>query len=268
MALPPFDRYHYYSKSVQSPDEDMAFLDQVYHDFHGKKSSPKSMREDFCAGFLNCCSWVKRGPQRLAYGIDLDPEPLQYGKKNYLTKLKPKEAERIKLFQKDVLGSGLPKAQVICALNFSYSIFKDRPTLKKYFKNVYRDLSPGGIFVVDAFGGLKCWEPNEDEITHDDHDPPFSYFWDQDSIDPLTHHAKFYIHFKRKGEAKRERVFSYDWRLWTVPEVKDLMEDVGFRKVVTYWEGTTDDGDGDGNFQIADQGEDCESWVSYIAALK
>lgn len=268
MALPPFDRYYYYSKSVQSPDEDMAFLDQVYHDFHGKNETPKSMREDFCAAFLNCCAWVKKGPQRVAIGVDLDPEPLSYGKKHYLPLLTKKESARIKLLQKDVLGDGLPKVQMICALNFSYSIFKDRKTLKKYFQNVYRDLKKNGVFVIDAFGGSKCWEPNEDEISHDDHDPPFSYFWDQDTIDPLTHHAKFYIHFKRKGETKREKVFSYDWRLWTVPELRDIMEEVGFRKTATYWEGTTDEGDGDGNFQVSENGEDCESWVSYVAGLK
>ncbi len=268
MALPPFDPYYYYSKSVQSPNEDMEFLDQVYRDVHGKKAKPKVMREDFCAAFLNCCSWVKRGPQRIAYGLDLDPEPLDYGRQHYLPTLTKDQARRVILLQKDVLGSGLPKADMICALNFSYSIFKERETIKKYFKNALKNLNQNGIMVLDAFGGIKCWEPNEEEISYDDHDPPFSYFWDQDSIDPLTHHGMFYIHFKRKGEAKRQRVFTYDWRLWTVPELKDLLLDAGFSKVLLYWEGTTEDGEGDGNFQITETGEECESWICYIAGVK
>ena len=53
-----------------------------------------------------------------------------------------------------------------------------------------------------------------------------------------------------------------------MPEIKDLLLEVGFSKVNTYWEGTTDDGEGDGDFFLADKGEDCDSWVSYIAALK
>jgi hypothetical protein len=28
----------------------------------------------------------------------------------------------------------------------------------------------------------------------------FSYLWDQDSFNPITHEAMFYIHFKRKRE--------------------------------------------------------------------
>ena len=70
---------------------------------------------------------------------------------------------------------------------------------------------------------------NEEETEHPDEG--FSYFWDQDSFDPVSNHAKFYIHFKRRGEARQDRVFSYDWRMWSIPEIRDIMEDVGFREV-------------------------------------
>ena len=45
----------------------------------------------------------------------------------------------------------------------------------------------------------------------------FSYFWDQDTYDPINNFAMFYIHFKRKGEKKIEKAFTYDWRMWTIP---------------------------------------------------
>ena len=76
--------------------------------------------------------------------------------------------------------------------------------------------------------------PNEEETEHDG----FSYFWDQDSYDALTNFGQFYIHFKRKGEKKREKVFSYDWRLWSIPELKECLLEAGFEKTVVYWEGT------------------------------
>ena len=78
-----------------------------------------------------------------------------------------------------------------------------------------------------------------------------------------------YIHYKVKGVKKKYlNVFSYDWRMWSVPELRELMEDVGFTDTHVYWEGTTDDGEGDGEFKSVSQGEDCESWIAYIVGEK
>ena len=107
-------------------------------------------------------------------------------------------------------------------------------------------------------------EPNEHETEHEG----YSYYWDQDSYHPLTNHAQFYIHFKRDGEKKREKVFSYDWRLWSIAELKDLLADAGFNDSVIYWEGTDEDGDGDGEFSRTEEGEQCESYVAYVIGRK
>ena len=56
--------------------------------------------------------------------------------------------------------------------------------------------------------------------------------------------------------------------MWSIPELKDILEEVGFKKVNTYWEGTDEDGEGDGEFVLVDEGEDCESWVAYLACEK
>ena len=61
--------------------------------------------------------------------------------------------------------------------------------------------------------------------------------------------------------------FTYDWRLRSIPELKDILEEVGF-KCTVYWEGTDEDGEGDGEFEPAEQGEDCESWVAYLVCQK
>jgi SAM-dependent methyltransferase len=259
-----FDKYFYYHASVQSPEEDCDFLKRVYKEYRGKTPSPFSMREDFCSTFAITCSWAKKGEKYIGHGVDLDPETLGYGRDHYLSKLKPNQQKRIHLYEKDVLEPGLPTADLVCALNFSYFIFKDRNTLKNYFKNVHETLKDDGVFVLDCFGGSKCYEANEEETEHDD----FSYFWDQDKYDPVTNHGMFYIHFKRKGEKKRKKCFEYDWRLWSIPEIRDILTEVGFKQVHVYWEGTDEDGDGDGEFNRADEGEECESWICYITAAK
>ena len=48
---------------------------------HGK--GIKFIREDFCGTFSLCCEWVKAHHENRACGIDLDLEPIEYGKKNY-----------------------------------------------------------------------------------------------------------------------------------------------------------------------------------------
>ena len=95
-----------------------------------------------------------------------------------------------------------------------------------------------------------------------------TYFWDQENFAPISHNASFHIHFKRKGERKRKKVFSYDWRLWTLPEIKDLLQEAGFRKTHVYWEGTNRNGEGDGKFVRTNKGEDCQAWVAYIVSEK
>lgn len=257
-----FDKYLYYSLSVQSPEADVEFMHDTYKKIRKKK--PKILREDFCAAFANCCAWVEQGTSYKAYGIDIDGEPIRYGMKHYLSKLKVSQQNRVHIYQKNVLEKSLPSADIICALNFSYFCFKERKLLADYFLNSYKHLLKDGILVLDCFGGSDTLEQNIEETEFDN----FSYFWDQEYYNPITHHCKFAIHFKRKGEAMRRDVFTYDWRIWTVPEIRDILKEVGFKKVTVYWEGTTRNGEGNGVFTPSEIGEECESWIAYIVAEK
>lgn len=257
-----FDKYEYYQRSVQSPEADAEFLENTYREIRGRR--PQILREDFCAAFALCCEWVKRSPDYEAWGLDIDPEPIAYGKEHYLPQLKPAQQERVHIVERDVLGEQLPQADIIAALNFSYFGFKERAQLLRYFRACHASLNEKGLLIMDCFGGPSCMEPNVHETEYED----FSYFWDQDTYNPLNNHAMFYIHFKRKGEKKRRNVFSYDWRLWSLAELNDLAIDAGFSKVHYYWEGTDKHGEGDGHFTKTTSGEVCEAWVAYFVAEK
>ncbi|HYX33007.1 MAG: class I SAM-dependent methyltransferase [Pseudobdellovibrionaceae bacterium] len=257
-----FDKYLYYERSVQSPDVDAAFLDRVYREIRGQEA--KVLGEDFCAAFALCCEWAKLNPEKISYGIDLDPEPLEYGRSHYLNKLTPEEQKRVHTLQTDVMNPELPRADIIAPLNFSFFGFKQRTELKRYFQAAYNRLNDQGLLIMDCFGGQACMEPNEHETEYDD----FSYYWDQDTFDPLTNEAMFYIHYRPKGQKKIKNVFTYDWRLWSLPELRELLEEIGFKKVHYYWEGTDDEGEGDGNFNKIEKGEICDSWVAYIVGEK
>lgn len=256
-----FDKYELYRKAVQSAENDVQFIQNTFKELKGR--SPKVFREDFCGTFALSTEWIKLSPQYLSVGIDLDPEPMAYGKAHYLSKLKPDQQKRMRLIEGNVLEPNLPKADIVAAMNFSYFCFKKREVLKKYFVNVLKTLNKDGIFLVDCFGGSQCYGPIEDQIKHEG----FTYFWDQTNFDPVTNEALFHIHFKVNGK-KVEQVFTYDWRLWTISELRDVMEEAGFKKIHVYWEGTAKDGSGDGNFTRVDHGESCESWIAYIVGEK
>lgn len=259
-----FDKYYHYRQAVQSPDTDVVFFRDTYRKLN-RRRSPKVLREDFCAAFALCCAWVKLGRGYRAIGVDVDREPLIYGANNYLPELTVPQQQRVITQQNDVLLTDA-QADVICAVNFSYFYFKQRATMKQYLANCYRTLNAGGVLILDCFGGSACHEANEEETEY--RQLRFSYYWDQEQPNPITNYCKFHIHFKRKGEAKRLKVFSYDWRIWSLAEMIDLLREVGFNKSTVYWEGTDEEGEGNGIFTPTTQGEECEAWVCYIVSQK
>jgi hypothetical protein len=67
--------------------------------------------------------------------------------------------------------------------------------------------------------------------------------------------------------SRLDKAFSYYWRLWTLPELREIMLEAGFTSVVVYWEGTDEEsGDGDGIYTPATKGDADPGWVCYIVA--
>ncbi len=257
-----FDKYWHYRHSVQSPDLEVRFIQKCYQEL--KKKTARVFREDFCFTFALGCEWVKLNRLYKSVAVDLDPKPLRYGKAHNLARLSLNQQKRMNIIHSNVLNHQIPSADIISALNFSYFVFKEREEMKRYFSNCLKSLRTKGLLVLDCFGGSQCFEANEEQIDYGD----FIYCWDQKGFDPISHHALFHIHYKRKREKKRERVFTYDWRIWTIPELKDLLREVGFRKIHIYWEGTDKNGEGSGRFTRREKGEECGSWVAYIISEK
>lgn len=256
-----FDKYDLYRKAVQSPDADVEFYDKSYREL--KKKRATVFREDFCGTFSLAAEWVKLHKQNVAYGLDIDPEPMEYGRNFYWPKLREDQKKRLKILERNVLSPALPSVDIAVAMNFSYFVFKTRSLLRKYFENVYKSLKKDGIFIVDIFGGSQCQDAIEDVHRL----KGFTYYWDQVSFDPVSQHALFYIHFRVKGQ-KVKKVFRYDWRMWSIPEVREIMEEAGFKKTHLYWEGTARNGSGDGVFTRTERGEACLSWIAYIIGEK
>ena len=115
------DRYRLYLEAVQSPDNEVPFFNRVFRSAYGRP--PLLLREDFCGTAAVCCEWVKSHRDRRAVGIDLDPEPLAWGKTHTIGTLTPEAAARVKLVKGNVLKADGEKADVLAAQNFSFFFF-------------------------------------------------------------------------------------------------------------------------------------------------
>ena len=257
------DRHVLYQYSVQSPEEDVRFLSRVYNKVRGTK--PLHFREDFCGTGLLSAEWIKRGKRHTAEGFDICADTIGWGVKNVFEPL-GKDAERVTLHVKDVREPSARKPDIRAAQNFSYFVFKERPELMEYVRAAYADLADDGVFVMDIYGGPDSMAEMEEEREIDE---GFTYVWDQVAYWPATGDYKAYIHFKFKDGTKMKRAFTYDWRLWSLMEVKDALLEAGFPRVDTYWEGTDSDGEsGNGIYRRSRKGENCEAWVTYLVAYK
>ncbi|MFQ5994935.1 MAG: class I SAM-dependent methyltransferase [Acidiferrobacterales bacterium] len=257
------DKYDLYQRAVQSADADIRFLARIYKAVRGRPAY--HFREDFCGTALLTATWIKRGMEYTGEGFDIDPTPLGWGRTHNFAPL-GKNADRGHLHQKDVREPSRRSPDIRCAQNFSYCVFKARPDLMNYFKAVYKDLASKGMFVLDLHGGPESMKETEEQTKINGR---FTYIWDQHEYWPVTGETKCYIHFRFRDGTEMRRAFVYDWRLWSLTELKDALYEAGFPLVDCYWEGTDSDGEsGNGVFRRTRRGENCESFIAYLAAFK
>lgn len=272
--MPPLadlaDKYALYGLSVQEPANEAEFFTKTYKSLNGR--SPRILREDFCGTHAVCCEWVKLNKDNVAYGIDLDPEPLDWGKKQLQPKLTDEQRSRITLHEDDVRTRAKVKADVLAAQNFSFFLFKTRDSLRDYFQHALANIADGGIMVMDMMGGSECYEEDHEDIRTIETDvkgfKKFKYIWEQKRFNPITADALFHIHFRFKDGSELDKAFTYDWRFWTLPEVKELLLEAGFSDATVYWEETDEDGEETGEFKPATEGPADPSWIAYIVAKK
>lgn len=255
------NRHEMYQRSVQEPEADTRFFNEVFVKEFGRE--PEFLREDFCGtGFLSA-TWVEEKESRRAVGYDLDPDPVEWGKKNNLSKLNDEQRSRVDLRLSNVLDASDEKADVICALNFSWWIFKKRVELLEYFRMARSHLAEDGLFVLDMYGGSEAYEELEEEHEKDG----FSYLWDQDKVCGITDEVICHISFHFPDGSKMKNAFTYDWRRYGMRETQEILADAGFSRVDVYWEGTDEDGEGDGEFTCLTEAENTEAWIAYIVAV-
>lgn len=262
------DRHVLYQLSVQAPDFEIEFFEERYKELRGRR--PKSLREDFCGTALLCVEWCKSHPKRTALGVDLCQDTLEWGMHHNLKPAGRNVTSRIELLRANVLDIHEPKVDVTCAMNFSYCVFKTRGALRHYFETVHQGLKKDGIFVLDLLGGTETMSEMEEE--REVEDKTFTYIWDQAKFNPITHDFLCHIHFAFPDGSRLKRAYTYDWRLWTLPELREALIEAGFARVHVFWEQFADDPQGGedqvstGEYKDTLKADNQEAWIAYIVA--
>lgn len=137
--------------------------------------------------------------------------------------------------------------------------------LRRYFKRVRDGLAGDGVFFLDAYGGHDAFKVMKDRHEY----KKFTYIWDQAAYRPITGDILCHIHFEFADGSKLKRAFTYDWRLWTLPEIREILEEAGFSASTVYWQETDEEtGEGNGVFTPSEEGEPDPAWIAYIVAEK
>ena len=256
------DKHALYEQSVQSTEFEYEFIDDNFKRIRGRKA--RRLREDFCGTAQMCCEWVRGRKSNHAVGVDLDPEVLQWAREHNVAALKPEEQARVTLLQEDVLAVKTDPVDIVLAMNFSWQLFEERAVLRNYFASVRDSLGDDGILFMDSFGGYDAYREIEEKTRH----KGFTYVWEQASFDPISGHMVCHIHFHFNDGSKLKNAFTYEWRLYSLPEIREILLEAGFANVTFYWQGWDEDDEPDGNFQPATKGEADPGWICMISAEK
>lgn len=268
------DRHELYQLSVQNVESEIDFVDATYQALRGRHAV--RLREDFCGTGNTSCEWVRRRPSNLACGLDIDQPTLDWGLEHNLGSLEPDQRDRVRLLNRNVLSPGdAVNMDCVLAMNFSYWLFKTRDELRDYFRAVRESLADDGAFFLDHYGGSESMsEMVEKRPIEGKKGRNFTYEWDQASFNPITGEMTCRIHFRFPDKTRMKNAFEYHWRLWTLPEIRELLAEAGFSKVTVYWEGDELDedgeptGEGNGEFTPSEVGTADPAYISYITAEK
>ncbi len=259
------DKYDLYEASVQNAAAEVDFMRTWFRALSERE--PRSLREDFCGTGLVSIAWVEEDADSTAIGVDLDAEVLERaGHKSEA--LSESQRARLQFLQQDVLTVESAPLDIICAFNFSYWLLRERANLQRYFRRCHQQLVHDGILFLDAYGGYDAFRDIEESQTLTLDGKKFTYTWEQEDYDPVSGMLRCNIHFSFPDGSRLDRAFSYEWRLWTLPEISELLQEAGFTEITHYWQGWDENDEPDGDFQPVERGVAEAGWIAYITARK
>jgi len=214
------NRHDLYEICVQSPEDLAAVLRAIHGGDH------TALGEDFCGTAALSAAWIEQVDGGRSIAVDHDRETLARAPKH----------EAITLVAGDVRGdtdADTHRVDVLHVGNFSIGEWHTRADLLAYLRHARARLANDGIFVCDLYGGETAFATGviDREIPLPD-GRTVHYAWEQREADAVTGMVVNAIHFQVCRDLRVEidlpDAFTYHWRLWSVPELRDAMTEAGF----------------------------------------
>lgn len=226
------DRHELYERCVQVPERLVPLLLAI----HG--GSPTVLGEDFCGTAALSRCWVRSVPGGRAIALDHDPAVLVLAE----ARAAEEGAHGIELMCGDARSASDPVrhgCDVLFVGNFSIGEIAARAELVLYLRRARARLSNHGTFICDIYGGATAFRTGAVERVHALPDGRrIRYTWEQRRADPMSARVENALHFRveRRGEIEEEwtDAFVYRWRLWSLAELRDALEEAGYADVV-FW---------------------------------
>ncbi len=255
-ALP--DRHGLYEACAQNPTRDVRMLEAIHAD------EPRVLGEDFCGTGALSRAWAALSPGHSAIAVDHDAEPLA----------RAQRVARVRAIRADVMRV-TARTDIIAVLNFSICELHTRGALVAYLRHALARLKRRGVLVLDIYGGGDAF--NTGRIVQNvrlETGRRVRYEWEQRHADPLTGRVVNAMHFSVRGPNGRavrlDDAFVYDWRLWSIPELREAMEEAGFTSSEVYPR-FAEAQDDEGNLYvspISDSAEVGESFSVYVVGRR
>lgn len=258
------DRHELYELCVTNPGPLARFLRTV----HGGRGG--ILREDFAGSGSLARAWAREhGP---AIAVDRERVPLEHCKRQLAAS--PPE-HPVTVIRSDVLRCHFP-ADIIAATNFPLGYMHTRRALLAYLRHARKCLRTGGVLVADMYGGEDAFTSlKSSRIVRGKSGERIEYIWEQCTASAHRGRVSNAMHFAITAKGSRSPVvvpnaFTYDWRLWGLPELTDACLDAGFRRVEVY-DRLGDAIDQDGKLYAKPLGESDsldDNWVVYVVARR
>jgi len=217
-----YDAHDLYERTVQDAERTVELL----HALHG--GEPRVLAEDFAGSAALSRAWVARGSDRHAFAVDLDAAALARA-------AHPRIAAHVLDVRSPEIRSFGP-CDIVHAGNFSIGELAVREEVVEWARNARARLAPGGIVALDTYGGESAWRVGALERRRTLPDgTEIRWVFEQRAADPRTARVVNALSFRllESGEvvAAFPDAFVYRWRLWSIPEVVDVLREVGFEHV-------------------------------------
>ena len=252
------DSHRIYQLAVQSPEADIGLMQHFYRSRRRRKAW--RLREDFCGTALTLAHWVDQGARYSGEGFDIDPDPLEWGRRHNIEPLGT-GAERAILHLADAREPSTRSPDIRCAFNFSYWVFRRGDEMLDYFRQAHGDLADGGMLVIDVTGGTESLS----EEAYVSKSEGFEMVWQQENFSPVDHSAELTLRFRFRDGSEIDPPYRYNWRVWSIPELLELLSASGFGDIDIWWQ---DDDAGEYGYRRTRKGENATSWVACLAAFK